>query len=852
MLTSAIGADPAKPIPPKSNAAKPNAAKPSVLKPSAVMPLAHKALFKTHCLECHDAETREGKVDLENLSFDLGDIKTAEVWQKVLGAINSGDMPPKDSEQIASKAKSQFLEDLSAKIVTARKLLSDSGGVITMRRLNRREYANTMRDLLGVEVDVDDLPEDATSSGFDTNGSSLFFSSDQFEQYLRIARLALDDAILLGPLPKTKTHRVEAEVAANKMTRARLKAFDKKLKKLQAYRDSGKPPTAFGFIDEDRVKFEQGQYDLNHPFVQWYANQPESKTGALMVTSSQGAYLHTTPLPKVPGDYIVRARVGVLPGTEPHRQFLEFGYKTNDNRGGEMNVVGCRAVTGTFSEPCVIEIPVKVTKSSPRSFSLRERQPNNRDAMRRVFRAARAKNKIGPSASIWVDWVEVQGPLVEQWPSESQQQIFFDDKAKKKNDYARQIISRFAARAARIKEPSDSVIDKLMSLYRVERKRGRTFEQAVKEPLAVILASPSFLYLSEPNGKREKREVSDLELAVRLSYFLWSGPPDDELYAVARRGELSDPAILAAQTDRMLDDPRAWEFISGFAHQWLHMERLDFFQFNDRLYPEFDESVKDAARQEIYHTIRMLLTENLSVGKLLKSDFVVINDLLAQYYGIPDVVGAEFRRVDLPVDSPRGGLLGTAAVLAMGSDGERSSPVERGAWIMRKLLHDPPPPAPANVPQLSRLDGKPLSSRKRQNAHMQEPQCAQCHRKIDPLGFGLENFDAAGKWRVEEIVSVLGKKKINKTVNFPINPKGTLPDGAKFEDYFQLRDRIADHENDFARGLTESLIGYGLGRPFGFSDYELAQEILAKTKSQNHRFRSFIHSLVQSKPFRTK
>ncbi|NNE00987.1 MAG: DUF1592 domain-containing protein, partial [Pirellulaceae bacterium] len=392
----------------------------------------------------------------------------------------------------------------------------------------------------------------------------------------------------------------------------------------------------------------------------------------------------------------------------------------------------------------------------------------------------------------------------------------------------------------------------LFALYQFRRQSGDAFHQAIQEPLAVILASPSFLYLSEPVGGQDKKRLTDLELAVRLSYFLWSGPPDEELYRVARQGRLSRSKVLRAQTDRMLGDPKAWEFVSGFTHQWLQMERLDFFQFNYRRYGEFDESVKAAARNEVYHTVATLIDDDLRIGKLLKSDFVVINDLLANYYGIDGVKGHHFRRVNLPSDSPRGGLLATAAVLAMGSDGERSSPVERGAWVMRKILHDPPPPAPANVPQLSRLADKMLPARKLQSAHMEEPQCAQCHRKIDPIGYGLENFDAAGRWRDQEMVAATQKKAGNKVVSFPIDASGKLPGGAMFANYFELRDQVAKVENAFSQGLTESLIAYGLGRPFAFSDAELAAKIAQSAADNDRRFRGFIHGLVQSDEFASK
>jgi hypothetical protein len=231
------------------------------------------------------------------------------------------------------------------------------------------------------------------------------------------------------------------------------------------------------------------------------------------------------------------------------------------------------------------------------------------------------------------------------------------------------------------------------------------------------------------------------------------------------------------------------------------------------------------------------------LGKLLKSDYVMINGLLATYYGIEGVTGDHFRKVSLPPDSPRGGLLGTAAVLAMGSDGIESSPVERGAWVLRYLLNDPPPPAPPNVPQLSRLADKPLTARDRVLAHQEEPQCASCHRKIDPIGFGLENFTAAGKWRTQD---GHGKRA------YDIDPSGKFHKGPEFAGFFELRNRISEKENDFARGFTENLIGYGLGRPFGFTDEDLAVGILASAKKEEFSVIEFIHALVQSKAFFTK
>jgi len=448
--------------------------------------------------------------------------------------------------------------------------------------------------------------------------------------------------------------------------------------------------------------------------------------------------------------------------------------------------------------------------------------------------------------------VEIIGPINRNQTKKHFERLFPSSEDGEESKNARSILKQFAERAFRSKHPSNTYLDRLEKLYVEERKSGLNFKRALVTPMAVILASPSFLYLQEPNDSSHRRVLTDQELAVRLSYLLWSSPPDQRLLYLASKGKLRKPAILKEETDRLLADPRSMKFVRSFTHQWLQMERLDFFQFNYLLYPQFDESLKMAAREEVFQTFDSLLRNNESLGQLIKSDHIVINEILADYYGLSGVSGNEFQRVPLPPTSPRGGLLGMAAILAMGSDGERASPVERGAWVLRKVLHNPPPPAPANVPQLSRLTEKLLSVRDLQSAHMEEPQCAQCHRKIDPIGFGLHNFDATGQWRDKETVSLIANKKVRRTKTHVIDPSGNLPNGDTFADFFELRDQIAKQEQNFARGFSESLIEYGLGRPYGFSDRMLADEILIEAEAQGNQISAFIHALVQSKAFRQK
>jgi len=845
--------------------------------PRAVIPTNHSTFLDKFCLDCHDSATEKGGIDLESLSFNLDTIAAAETWQKVLNTLNSGEMPPEKEPQPSFEEKASLLDDLSTQLVTARKLLSDSGGVITMRRLNRREYQNTIRELLGVEIDAKSLPPDTSSHGFDTDGSSLFFSSDQFEQYLALARKALDAAIVTGSQPETKTVRIEAEEEANRRIRGVFRGYQKQgytaWKRWQA--SNGKPTTDFGFPDDKELEFRKLVWDREGPDFADYLSREENLTGAFLTVSNPNPQVGLAIPDEAPaGRYRIRARIAYNRAAKPDssQTFVEIGFRGDDIEGA-INLIDCIKVNAPMNNPEIIETEIvlppltrpltvdvgaqtkKAVTLGERVIAFRQRQPNNREAAR--YHRLQSVNETGfnREPTLWIDWMEWEGPLVETWPPASHQTIFFKGPEAEKTDaYAREILARFAALAFRIRQPEPAFLDRLLAFHQAEVKAGQPFEQAIKKPISILLASPSFLYLSEPVADRgaERAQLAPAELAVRLSYFLWSAPPDPELLAAAEIGELDTPAGLQKQVNRLLADERASEFVSGFAHQWLHMERLDFFQFNHRLYPKFDDSVKLAARQEVYQTLLHSIRNDRPLAELLSADTVIINELLADFYGIPGVRGPKFREVNVPSDLPRGGLLGMAAVLAMGSDGERSSPVERGTWVLRKLLHNPPPPAPPNVPQLSRHAGKLLPARELLQAHMEEAQCAQCHRKIDPIGFALEHFDAVGQWRETEYTEIAANNRVKQSKKHPIDDSGTLPDGTKFDGFFELRDAIATRQEAFARGFVEHLIAYALGRPYGFTDQDLADTLLDQGSKQKATPRAYIHALVQSEAFRSK
>ncbi len=821
----------------------------------ALMPDRHFELFDKYCLECHDSLTEKGEVNLEDLSFDLTlDIETAEKWQKVLNSMNSGEMPPEDEKQVSAEEKTDFLSDLSEQMVLARQILSDSGGEIALRRLNRREYANTLEDLIGVRPDTSLLPDDQASSEFDTMGASLFFSSDQLEQYLATASNTLKLAVLTKPQREKEIIRIEpeeiylplyADMAVQKLDTAR---------RYYEWRKAGgtdEVAKEFGFLDGWQAGRQIQNFRESYlPLEKWLL-APENKTGAGMMVTIKNGFTHMK-LPQIrawqPGRYIIRARVGAYEDDPVRFRYLEFVRKVDQNT----TRLGWRKVNASLRKPEVIEFEINHEPGVDASYQIQKRSHMDRGD-KNLEAVYRKENGYGTPWGVWVDWFELEGPLPEE-PNEALFGIFFEQGEEQSDeDYVKAVLKGFADKAFRGERPSQELLDKLYVRYEAELEKGLKMEEAIIAPMSIVLSSPSFLYLVEATGDESSEALSHLELATRLSYFLWSSPPDEELLSLAREKKLREPRVLKAQTERLLADPRSERFVKSFVYQWLEMHRLGMFAFDGRDFPTFDNAVRDAAGEEIYQTFSTILHERLPLRNLLKSDFVVVNDVLGDYYELEGVEGDHWRRVELPEGSPRGGLLGSAAVAAMGSDGERSSPVERGAWVLRKLMNNPPPPAPPNVPMLSRFDGELISGRELGDLHQEEPQCAQCHRKIDPIGIGMENLDPSGRWREVERVAIDDKaRRAGNYTEFPIDPSGSLIGGIDFKDFFELRDIVADNLDGFAGGLAESMVAYGLGRPFGFSDHLLVEEILEQAEPEDYAIDAFIHALVQSKPFKSK
>lgn len=873
----------------------------------------HRALFKSHCTKCHDADKQKGKVRLDDLSFNITDIETAERWQKILNALNSGEMPPEDEDPLPNDAKTELLDDLANTMVAARKLLADQKGAITMRRLNRREYKNTLRDLLGVEINVNDLPSDSSSGNYDTVGSNLFMSANQFEQYLSLGKQAIKEAFAWElAIEEERLWHYEAEEISEKVAKyvewqidakARAEKWVKEVEAAAARPENAKivaklreevdnhesnfrrlwkqipgapSPESFGFETKennaDKANSALRAYWL--PYHQYYLQQPAIDTGMYFAIPTEhpsklenGAITFLLPWSypsgvKWPaGNYVVRFRAAVTGGGTSERRFIEFGVNPRGNQA-----MSVHEITGTMDAPQTIEIPFSFTSAeaerADRTLYLREKGTHDHYLQtRRLVNEGKSENGIGRTHALWVDWVEVERvtDLDRAKPlGIAALDLPFDEASKGPGpsiEMVRGSFERFSKEAFRGREASPKFVDGLVKKYETRLGAGDAPAAALKETLAVVLSSPMFLYLAEPSVKSKPRPLTDQELATRLSYFLWGSPPDVELRKLAANGELAKPEVFAAQTTRLLDDPRSRGFSDAFTYQWLGLDRLDFFRVNLEHHPRFDNSTKLAARNEIYETMAYLLRENQSVSNLLRSDYAIINGVLAEYYELRGVTGDQFRRVTLPKDSPRGGLLGMAAVNLMGGNGEETSPVERGAWVLRKLLNDPPPPAPANIPQIARLAGQVLTTQERLQAHQEEAQCASCHRRIDPIGMGLENFDAVGAWRNEDTFVVKddkGKPVKDKQKTWTIDPAGKLHNGPEFKDYYELRDILVSREDDFARGIAEGLIEYALGRPVGFSDEDLVAAVVSKAKKKDFAIREFIHATVGSKEFHQK
>ncbi len=831
--------------------------------------------LKQHCVRCHGPTKQEGEFHLErHLKTDFLDPSAKEKWGEVVNVLNSHEMPPEKEPQPKPNEVAKVVDWITEQLAQAEVIRRD--GQIVLKRLNRDEYRNTIRDLTGVDLDVSSFPQEPTAGGFDNNGKALTMSPMHTELYLDAARKVLDRALLEGEQPPSIKWRFEPEV---------------------------------GDGDHSRVR-----YDGQNAIVHGAKNRVE---GAFKVMHHDSWDRHLNARDfrmKHEGDYVIRVHAGGKIPTrgevvESARKFLEHrlgesmknnpkGEKwhreavVNDIKhfetdriydygpprlklirdlGGQPKVLTEFDVTAPFDKPATYEFRTRMTKESA-GITIEYAYPLPK--VLENFWMQGHDNFVRPEA--WVDWFELEGPLYESWPPLSHRLILGDSPRAKQDERvaARAVLTRFMKRAYRRPVTTAEVDDKLKLFDAAKQRDGKqdapSFVQAIKTPLIAVMVSPHFLYLAEPGreenpsplvplpaqpGRGEQstkaavaRPLTDHELAARLSYFLWSSMPDDEL---TDKGNLRDKATLTKQVTRLLADSKSEAFVQNFAGQWLGLREVGANPPAADLFPQYDRHLEVSMVEESRAFFAEILKHDLSVMNFVGSDFVVINERLARFYGIPDVRGDHFRRVAVPKGVHRGGVATQASILTITSNGTRTSPVKRGTWVMKNLLGTDPGLPVANAgdiaPKVPGIDRATV--RQRLEIHRQLAQCARCHNKIDPLGFALENFNAAGDWRDREGFGYKGRVNPNDPL---IDASSKLPDGTEIVGVDGLRQALLQKEDLFLNCLASKLFTYALGRELGVADQSQVKTAVAATKQNQYALRSLIQFIVLSEAFGTK
>ncbi|HEY2380436.1 MAG TPA: DUF1592 domain-containing protein [Terriglobia bacterium] len=755
----------------------------------------YRALLDQYCVTCHNDRAKTAGLMLDKMDVDHPGVG-AETWEKVIRKLRGGMMPPQGRPRPSSDDVYKLVSYLETSLDRA-EANKPSPGRAAIHRLNRTEYGNAIRDLLALDVDVTDLlPADDESNGFDNIADVLKLSPSLLEQYLTASRKISSLAVGDPAQPAvTQVFRTAPDLAQDEHV-------------------EGLPlGTRGGLLIHQNFPLD-GQYDFRV--------------------------------------FLLRNIVGYMKGLEwPHqleitidgeRVFIAPVGGEDDNKMSDANFA---AAADTIDARLKTRIAVKAGPHNVGVAFLRKNSAEYDEPLEPHTRDHDLQNMNGTPI---IERVDMTGPLEPTGPGDtpSRRRIFIcrpaTAAAAAETACARKILSALARRAYR-QPVSDADGDVLMKFYELGR-RNRTFESGIENALAFVLTAPKFLFRTEsdpPNATAGGAyRVSDIELASRLSFFLWSSIPDDELLNVASQGKLKDPVVLDQQVKRMLADPKSKELVRNFAGQWLFLRNLQSSKPDGHEYPNFDDNLRQAFRQETEMFFDSVLRENRSVLDLLNANYTFVNERLAKHYGIPNVYGTQFRRVTL-TDQTRMGLLGQGSVLTVTSYPNRTSPVLRGKWILENILGTPPPPPPPNVPPLKENEEgtKPKSVRELMEDHRRNPACAGCHAVMDPLGFSLENFDGVGEWRT-------------KDQSGPIDASGQLADGTKVEGPVTLRQALMKHPEQFAGTVTEKMMTYALGRGLEYYDMPVVRSIVHDSAKNDYRLSSIIIDIVKSTPFQMR
>ena len=865
------------------------------------------AFFEKHCADCHDADAKKGNLDLTALRADFTNAETFAMWVKVHDRIESGEMPPKKKERPPEAERAAFLAELGGSLVAAEKAKLAGEGRTRIRRLTRGEYENTMRDLFempGLAL-AGDLPPDGSAHGFDNNAEALDISHVNVAKYVEAADKVLDLAIATQPkAPEVRKVRLSLAQPGGFVAHVIMNGDGVLLR-------DGKPDPEFPPAGET-THLDEGAHERMGTFergstVGLFRHEDESFSPyfAAQVTIYPGLYRARWSVWSFGWD-----KGAVLParGTEAAR--LAVVQLTGDGRGGQHPSY----LQGYFDAPSLkpTEHEVKVWMNANEIFGF------NAASLAPAVNYSRKGHAMaftGPGVA--VDWLEVEGPLHSSWPTRAHRQLFQDLPLVKwsaeANPGTRPPVRKTTRQIGAGKNRPDSdaglwtihANEPLVDAYdllraflpqafrqpveeevirgyvaRVEErlKAGDCFESAMRWAYRAALCSPDFLYhvegtngtdatdrtpAKDKSSKSHPSHLSDYALASRLSYFLWGSQPDAQLTKAAELSTLAQPAILRAQVERMLGDAKSQRFIEDFLGQWLKLRSIAANDPDKKLYPEFNPYLQDSMVAETRAYFRELLGKNLNATHFVRSDFAMLNERLAAHYGIPGVTGTQIRRVALPADSLRGGgFLTQGAILKVTANGTTTSPVPRGAFVMARILGQPPEPPPAAVAAVEPDVRGATTIREQLDKHRSDKSCAGCHAKIDPPGFALEAFDVIGGQRTRYRSIGSGDEAPRGVIDpfigisFKLGPavdaSGELADGRKFADIRELQTLLAADPQRLLRNLAEQLATYSTGRAPAFTDRAEIAAIVARTQAQGGGLRTLLHELVQSRLFQTR
>jgi len=722
-----------------------------------------------YCNKCHNSDKQSGGVPLDIYKDAAAARKDRKMWETILRVVSNGEMPPKSKPQPSSEDKAVFLTIADEAFIKVNCVGPKDPGRVTLRRLNRAEYNNTIHDLCGITYNpADDFPSDDVGYGFDNIGDVLSLPPILLEKYLTAADNVLEQAIVAtGALSSSKqTFRPQNLVVVPR--EARLRDGNRRTIEL----------TTVGTASLEKFHFAAD------------------------------------------GEYVLRFRVW---GRSEADKAAKYEIRVDDKpvRNGE--------TTAAVDKADKIEVKHKVS-AGEHKVSIAFVNPSD---------PAKLAKDAKPR-TLGVELIEVEGPILggaRPLPASTKLILIAQPTgAEDTHEAARKVLAEFARRAYRRPVKAEEV-DRLVELYKKAESFGEPFALAIRLPLKAILVSPHFLFRVEqdPLPGQEFRLLSDFELASRLSYFLWSSMPDEALLQVAAKGELRKPEVMQAQIQRMLKDPKSNELTKNFAGQWLQLRNLQTLSPDPETFKGWDESLRKAMITESEMFFNHIVKNDRSILEFLDADYTFLNDRLSWHYGIPNIQGEQFREVKLPSDRRRGGLVSQASILTVTSNPTRTSPVKRGKWIYENIMGLTAPPVPPDVDELPKGQLKG-TLRQQMEQHRSNVACAGCHAKLDPLGFGLENFDGIGGWRDAD-----NKIKVDAT--------GVLPDGEKFDGPAQLRKVLLGKAELFRRCLAEKLLTFALGRGLEYYDKCVLDEISLKLKTGNDRFSALVLAIVQSDAF---